>query len=119
MALAREPSTTLLCVREWLVLCHHPLANLNPFIAEESSPATYVTIAAISSTLAKRFNKDDSVLEELFLGLSPLPIRDALRHSNLRRLGHPIMHHFHWNLHRQFARDEKNTAQFFFGIPAK
>jgi hypothetical protein len=83
----------------------------NPLIAEESSPATYVTIAAVSSMVAKRFTKDDSVLEKLFLGLSSLPIRDASRHSNLRRLGHPIMLHFHRNLHRRFARDEKNITR--------
>jgi len=30
-----------------------------PVVAEDNSPATYVTRAATSSTVAKRFNRDD------------------------------------------------------------
>ena len=33
--------------------------NAAPLVAEDGSPETYVTIAATSSTVAKRFNRDD------------------------------------------------------------
>jgi hypothetical protein len=36
------------------------------------------------------------------------------RHGNLRRLGHSVMHHFHWDLHSRLARNEEDTPLILF-----
>src|SRR6266478_1569677 len=120
-----------------------------PFVAEESSLATKVTIAATSSTVAKRFSKDEGrtcsknsfsiTCFDLFCCFAiastkpPTPsdsvgpartlvhrhagaghrLCNSARHGNLRRLGHPIVHHLGRSLHRRLARNEKNAAPVF------
>ena len=68
-----------------------------PVVAEDNSPATYVTRAATSSTVAKRFNRDDGApsFESDRAEAKPIPAVDPVTNAilpvSLRSMICPLM----------------------------
>jgi len=59
-------------------------------------------------------------VQEILLTVTPVQprTRQCPGHGHLRRLGHPVVHHFRRNLHGRFARNKNDSSQFRFSISA-